>query len=318
MNKTTYRNQCSFCPKSFRKPSDLQRHIRTHTGERPYKCVECAKTFSLKSTLESHNKIHLGKKEFTCHVCNCFFATKGSLSVHMRLHTGATLLHENKQNIQCEFYSINKYLFAGVKPYKCPLCQLRFRTSGHRKAHITVHFKEALRTGKIPGDIVTRKAKMSELINGVQDILKANIPEKHNENKENPSINNTIPLAIEDDVPVEQSLVENLNLDQMSPVENVILESGDNTVMQFVQTDEDGQIVNINPTASNMLIVNVSMENQIISPQLEFDDKTRMQIENLIRENTAQNNSNENKKQAKKICNVCQKEFSTKYLLDRS
>ncbi|XP_069074935.1 zinc finger protein 236 isoform X2 [Pleurodeles waltl] len=111
-----YPNSCSYCGKSFKKPSDLVRHTRIHTGEKPYKCGECGKTFTVKSTLDCHVKTHTGQKLFSCHVCTNSFSTKGSLKVHMRLHTGA-------------------------KPFKCPHCDLRFRTSGRRKAHIQCHYK---------------------------------------------------------------------------------------------------------------------------------------------------------------------------------
>uniref|UniRef100_A0A8C2T6B0 Zinc finger protein 236 n=1 Tax=Coturnix japonica TaxID=93934 RepID=A0A8C2T6B0_COTJA len=111
-----YANCCSYCPKSFKKPSDLVRHVRIHTGEKPYKCDECGKSFTVKSTLDCHVKTHTGQKLFSCHVCSNSFSTKGSLKVHMRLHTGA-------------------------KPFKCPHCDLRFRTSGRRKTHIQCHYK---------------------------------------------------------------------------------------------------------------------------------------------------------------------------------
>ena len=52
-------HKCNICPRSFKKPSDLVRHIRTHTGEKPYKCDECGKCFSVGSTLTTHKKIHI-------------------------------------------------------------------------------------------------------------------------------------------------------------------------------------------------------------------------------------------------------------------
>ncbi|XP_032078645.1 zinc finger protein 236 isoform X1 [Thamnophis elegans] len=128
-----YANCCTYCPKSFKKPSDLVRHVRIHTGEKPYKCDECGKSFTVKSTLDCHVKTHTGQKLFSCHVCSNSFSTKGSLKVHMRLHTGA-------------------------KPFKCPHCELRFRTSGRRKTHIQCHFKSEAKKARKAGSRAPAKS----------------------------------------------------------------------------------------------------------------------------------------------------------------
>ena len=124
MRKEVHINQCDQCEASFRKPSDLIRHIRTHTGERPYSCDICEKKFTVKSTLRTHMKVHVGGKNLICHVCQSMFSSKTSLKVHMRLHTGAL-------------------------PYKCDHCEKRFRTPANRKSHVqSVHLKSQPETAE--------------------------------------------------------------------------------------------------------------------------------------------------------------------------
>ncbi|CAN9513963.1 unnamed protein product [Ophioblennius macclurei] len=49
---------CTFCGRACAKPSVLQKHIRSHTGERPYPCVPCGFSFKTKSNLYKHRKSH--------------------------------------------------------------------------------------------------------------------------------------------------------------------------------------------------------------------------------------------------------------------
>lgn len=57
---TQKKHKCKVCDKRFTRPSSLQTHMYSHTGEKPYCCeVEgCGRHFSVVSNLRRHRKVH--------------------------------------------------------------------------------------------------------------------------------------------------------------------------------------------------------------------------------------------------------------------
>ncbi|XP_066573354.1 zinc finger and BTB domain-containing protein 8A isoform X1 [Amia ocellicauda] len=65
----TMRFKCPFCTHTVKRKADLKRHLRCHTGERPYPCEACAKRFTRLEHLRSHfQTIHQARK-LICRKC---------------------------------------------------------------------------------------------------------------------------------------------------------------------------------------------------------------------------------------------------------
>ncbi|RZC33208.1 zf-H2C2 2 domain containing protein [Asbolus verrucosus] len=114
VKRTRQSTMCDVCGQQCKSKADFKIHMRTHSGEKPYKCETCNRGFITSSNLMSHRKIHTGETPFVCEACGRGFKRQRGLLSHQMIHTEEP-------------------------PHKCHICNRAFRQKSCLKKHMKSH-----------------------------------------------------------------------------------------------------------------------------------------------------------------------------------
>jgi uncharacterized Zn-finger protein len=81
---------CRTCNRGLKTKTNLTRHMKKHTGEKPFSCTYCRLRFAESTALKRHLRTHTGEKPCVCHYegCSKAFADISNLRRHIMTHTG--------------------------------------------------------------------------------------------------------------------------------------------------------------------------------------------------------------------------------------
>jgi len=142
--KTYFR--CQVCGKNLFRRCTYVRHMRIHTGEKPFTCHVCGKQFRAEPQIQRHvREVHEGIKEHACPICGRKFANTRTRNDHVTVHTGERRLvcHlcGKRFKTRATFHT-HKRSHTNLFPHKCTHCGKSFRRQYECTKHMMIHTGE--------------------------------------------------------------------------------------------------------------------------------------------------------------------------------
>ncbi|XP_018597309.2 zinc finger and BTB domain-containing protein 17 [Scleropages formosus] len=136
---------CRDCHKAFSDPAACKAHEKTHSPVKPYSCITCGKSYRQISLLNLHRKRHTGEARYSCEDCGKLFTTSGNLKRHQLVHSGEKPYHcDYCERAFSDPTAKMRHLETHDtdKGHRCPHCDKRFNQVGNLKAHLKIHIAD--------------------------------------------------------------------------------------------------------------------------------------------------------------------------------
>ncbi|EDW80971.1 uncharacterized protein Dwil_GK11276 [Drosophila willistoni] len=131
---------CDQCGHNVTGKTNFDRHIRKHSGIRPFQCQLCPSRFLSAGELKGHQVSHTGDRNFPCRFCDRSYVNHSGRLRHERTHTNERPFVCS----QCGKSFTNSYILknhilihTGERLFRCELCQRSFA----RPTHLTTHYR---------------------------------------------------------------------------------------------------------------------------------------------------------------------------------
>nr|CAD7262696.1 unnamed protein product [Timema shepardi] len=128
---------CPVCGARVKQRTAFLEHMRSHTGDRPFRCDQCPASFACVARLTVHRKSVHEPRQYKCDQCLKTFQTKHHLLRHAVIHT------ENK-------------------PFSCPYCKYSCNTQGNITKHVKHKSLMESKSCKIKPEWIEKGEKVTE------------------------------------------------------------------------------------------------------------------------------------------------------------